>query len=188
MKYRKPTREELTIINRALAKWGTYDALKASTFIIGEEGKSRQVCLVTPELEAAIKNLDPYLCGLAIGEITKHFQPTMEGADLFTRLSKRGIGHVTVRENAEKLVLYGRDIMGDSVIDASSDIDENELVIITNVAGEAIGIGRTRFAGRSMMQKGRITVTTIKDAGRYLREEDGERQAKVSRSPRRRHS
>jgi len=187
MKYRKPARDERTIINRALAQWGVFDALKDSTLIVREDGKSRQACLVTPELEAAIANINPLFCGLAVGDLAKHFQPTMEGADLFARLSGGGRNYVVVGENAEKLVLYGRDVMGDSVISAA-DLSENELVIITNRAGETLGIGRTRFAGKSMMQKGRITVTTVVDAGRYLREEDGERQAKMSRSPRRRRS
>lgn len=187
MKHRKPTRDERTMINRALARWGAFDALKDSAFLIKEDGKSRQACLVTPELEAAVAGLDPVLCGLAIGDLAKHFRPTMEGADLFARLSGGGGNYVQVGDNAEKLVLYGRDVMGESVLTAG-DIGENELVIITNRAGEAIGVGRTRFAGKSIMQKGKATVTTLQDAGRYLREEDGERQAKMSRSPRRRRS
>ena len=187
MKHRKPTRDERTMIYRALARWGAFDALKDNAFLIKEDGKSRQACLVTPELEAAVTGLDPLLCGLAIGDLAKHFQPTMEGADLFARLSGDGRNYVQVGDNAEKLVLYGRDIMGESVLTAG-DIGENELVIITNRAGEAIGVGRTRFAGKSIMQKGKVTVTTLQDAGRYLREEDGERQAKMSRSPRRRRS
>lgn len=187
MKHRNPTRDERTMISRALAVWGVFDALKDGAFLIREDGKSRQVCIVTPELEAAAAGLDTLLCGLAIGELAKHFQPTMEGADLFARLSGGGTNYLAVADNAEKLVLYGRDVMGESVLTAG-DIGENELVIITNRAGEAIGVGRTRFAGKSMMQKGKVTVTTLQDAGRYLREEDGERQAKMSRSPRRRRS
>jgi predicted RNA-binding protein (TIGR00451 family) len=76
-----------------------------------------------------------------------------------------------VNENAEKLVLYGRDIMGDSIVSASEALDENELVIITNEKREAIGVGRTRFAGKSILAKGRITITTLADAGQYLRDE-----------------
>jgi ribosome biogenesis protein Nip4 len=186
MKHRKPSREERTLINRALANWGVIDALKDSAFVIRDDAESRQVCLVTPELETEMAYIDALYCGLAIGDLAKHFQPTMEGADLFARLSGSGRNYVSVGQNAEKLVLYGRDIMGDSVVSAG-DVSENELVIITNEAGEAIGIGRTRFAGEVIRQKGRITVSTIKDAGRYLREED-EGQAKMSRSPQRRHS
>ena len=86
-----------------------------------------------------------------------------------------------VGDNAEKLVLYGRDVMGDSIIEAAPDLDENELVIMTNLRDEAIGIGRTRFAGKSLLQEGRITITTLADAGRYLRDEDESRTKMVRR-------
>jgi 60S ribosome subunit biogenesis protein NIP7 len=95
----------------------------------------------------------------------------MPGADLFARVTNNGRFYITVSENAEKLVLYGRDIMGDSIISASDDLDENELVIVLNGKRDAIGVGRTRFAGKSLFQKERITVTTLLDAGLYLREE-----------------
>ena len=109
--------------------------------------------------------------GLAIGEMKKEFVPSMAGADLFVRSGKRSRYHITVNENAEKVILYGRDIMGNSIVDASDMLDENQLVIILNEKMETIGIGRTRFAGKSLLQKERITVTTVADAGYYLREE-----------------
>ena len=95
----------------------------------------------------------------------------MAGADLFARSGKRNEFYIILNENAEKLVLYGRDIMGESIVDASDTLNENELVILLNSRLEAIGIGRTRFAGRSILQKGKVTVTTLNDAGYYLREE-----------------
>jgi ribosome biogenesis protein Nip4 len=118
-----------------------------------------------------ISEMQPFSMGLAIGELKKEFVPSMAAADLFARWGKRNRFYVTVNENAEKLVLYGRDVMGDSILDVSDMLDENELVIILNSRLEAIGIGRTRFAGKSLYQKGRITITTVADAGYYLREE-----------------
>jgi 60S ribosome subunit biogenesis protein NIP7 len=76
-----------------------------------------------------------------------------------------------VNEKAENLLLYGRDIMGESITEASDALRENELVIVLNKWFEAIAVGRTRFAGRSLLQKGRVTITNISDAGYYLREE-----------------
>jgi 60S ribosome subunit biogenesis protein NIP7 len=73
--------------------------------------------------------------------------------------------------------------MGDSILQVSPELGENEPVIITNKNGEAIGIGRTRFAGRTLLQKGRITITTLVDAGSYLRDEDTEGQAKLAKKP-----
>jgi ribosome biogenesis protein Nip4 len=169
MMYRRPTRGEKTLINRALDRWGVFEFFKGKSLMIKENG-SKSVCLLPGEIEAAMR-MQPYIAGLAIGELKKQFVPSMAGADLFARLGKRNELYIVVNENAEKLVLYGRDIMGESIVEASDMLDENQLVIVLNGAMEAIGIGRTRFAGSSLLQKGRITVTTVADAGYYLREE-----------------
>lgn len=143
--------------------------------MVKENGGKLTICLVPNELEG-LAEAHPFAMGLAIGEMRREFVPTIAGVDLFAKLVKKQNNdknkyYITVNENAERLVLYGRDIMGDSIIDASEMLDENELVAILNRNGEAIGTGRTRFAGRSLLQKGKITITTITDAGHYLREE-----------------
>jgi ribosome biogenesis protein Nip4 len=169
---RQPTREERTQINRALDRWGAFEFFKHKLIIIQEVGtKTKLVCLVTDGIEKAVQVMDPYSAGLAIGELKKHFIPSIAGADFFARYGKRNKYYIMVGEKAEKLVLYGRDIMGESIVEASDALDENELVIVLNKALEAIAVGKTRFAGRSLFQKSRVTVTTIADAGYYLREE-----------------
>jgi len=170
---RQPAREERTQINRALDRWGALQFFKHKPLIIQEVGtKKKIVCLVTGGIEKAIQVMeDPYSAGLAIGELKKQFIPSIAGADLFARYGERNKYYITVGEKAENLVLYGRDIMGESIEAASDALDENELVIVLNTAFEAIAVGRTRFAGRSLFQKGRVTVSTIADAGYYLREE-----------------
>lgn len=170
---RQPAREERTQINRALDRWGAFEFFKHKPLIIQEVGtKKKIVCLVTGDIEKAIQVMeDPYSAGLAIGELKKQFIPSIAGADLFARYGERNKYYITVGEKAENLVVYGRDIMGESIEAASDALDENELVIVLNTAFEAIAVGRTRFAGRSLFQKGRVTVSTIADAGYYLREE-----------------
>jgi ribosome biogenesis protein Nip4 len=170
---RQPAREERTQINRALDRWGAFEFFKHKPLIIQEVGtKKKIVCLVTGGIEKAIQVMeDPYSAGLAIGELKKQFIPSIAGADLFARYGERNKYYIIVGEKAENLVLYGRDIMGESIETASDALDENELVIVLNTAFEAIAVGRTRFAGRSLFQKGRVTVSTIADAGYYLREE-----------------
>ena len=79
--------------------------------------------------------------------------------------------YVTVNENAEKLILYGRDVMGESIIYASEELNENELVILLNQRQEALGIGKTRFSGKRVLHTGKVTITTLEDAGSYLRDE-----------------
>ena len=171
---RLPTKEERTQINRALDRWGAFEFFKHKSLIIQEVGtkKNKVVCLVTDGLEKVVQAINPYSAGLAIGELKKQFLPSIAGADLFARNGERkNKYYIKVGDQAEKLVLYGRDIMGESIVEASDALDENELVIVLNTAYEAIAVGRTRFAGRSLLQKGRVTVSTIADAGYYLREE-----------------
>jgi len=167
--YRNLTRVERTLVNRAFDRWGVFDFFKDKSLLIQENG-TKKICLV-PDWAESILHLQPYLAGLIIGDLKKQFVPSMAGAHLFSQLSKANEFHVHVNDNAEKLVIYGRDVMGESITQASSLLNENELVILLNQKSEAIGIGRTRFAGKSIFQKGRITITTIADLGYYLREE-----------------
>jgi 60S ribosome subunit biogenesis protein NIP7 len=176
MIYCKPARDERTKINRALYRWGAFEFFKDKALMIqkDDEKKVVVVCLVTDKIEELmmIHMMQPFSLGLAIGELKKQFLPSIAGADLFARYGKRNKFYIVVGEKAENLVLYGRDIMGESIVEASDALGENELVIVLNTASEAIAVGRTRFAGKSLFQEGRVTVTIIADAGYYLREED----------------
>jgi ribosome biogenesis protein Nip4 len=173
--YCKPARAERTQINRVLDTWGAFEFFKDKALLIEKDRKKKVVvCLVTDrveELMMMIHTTNLYKSGLAIGELKKQFIPSIAGADLFARYGERNKFYITVSEKAENLLLYGRDIMGESIIEASDALRENELVIVLNKWFEAIAVGRTRFAGRSLFQKGRVTVTNISDAGYYLREE-----------------
>lgn len=175
MIYCKPARYESTKINRALDRWGAFEFFKDKELMIEKDDSKKKVvvCLVTERMEELmmIHGMQPYSLGLAIGELKKQFIPSIAGADLFARYGKRNKFYIVVGDKAEKLVLYGRDIMGESIVEASDTLDENELVIVLNTVSDAIAVGRTRFAGNSLFQKGRVTVTTIADAGYYLREE-----------------
>jgi 60S ribosome subunit biogenesis protein NIP7 len=172
--YCKPARAERTQINRALDRWGAFEFFKDKAFLIEKDGKKKVVvCLVTDRVEEVmmIHTTNLYRSGLAIGELKKQFIPSIAGADLFARYGERNKFYIAVSEKAENLLLYGRDIIGESIIEASDALHENELVIVLNKWFEAIAVGRTRFAGKSLFQKGRVTVTNIFDAGYYLREE-----------------
>jgi ribosome biogenesis protein Nip4 len=174
LKWRQPEKEERTQINRALNRWGAFEFFKHRPVIIEEVAPRKKVVyLVTAGIEKAVEVMDPYIAGLAIGELKKkHFIPSIAGADLFARYGDRNNRYyIVVGKKAENLVLYGRDIMGGSIIAASDALDENEMVIVLNTTLEAIAVARTRFAGRLLFQKGRVTVSTIADAGYYLREE-----------------
>lgn len=177
MIYCKPNRNERTKIYRALDRWGTFEYFKDKVLILQKDDTKKRIVvfLVNKKIEELLLMagmiITPYSVGLAIGELRKEFIPSIAGADLFARYGKRNKFYIVVSEKAEKLVLYGRDIMGESIVEASDALAENELVILLNTSHEAIAIGRTRFSGNSLLQKGRVTVTTLADAGYYLREE-----------------
>ena len=174
MKFRNPDKNERTRINRALDRWGAFEFFKDKSLLVTQKDDTKKVLvwLVSNTIEKLmIPMTHSYSLGLAIGELRKEFVPTIAGADLFARYGKRNKFYVVLNEKAEKLVLYGRDIMGESVVEASTALAENDLVILLNSSFDALGIGRTRFSGNSLLDKGRVTFTTITDAGYYLREE-----------------
>ena len=171
MPYRKLTRQEKTQVNRAFDRWAVYEALVNKTALMYDSGDFKMVYLMTSELDSITVKLQPRLAGLAIGRLKKQFVPTMAGADLFARQGQKNKFYVTVNENAEKLILYGRDVMGESIIYASEELNENELVILLNQRQEAVGIGKTRFSGKRVLHTGKVTITTLADAGSYLRDE-----------------
>jgi ribosome biogenesis protein Nip4 len=173
--YCKPNRNERTKINRALDRWGAFEFFKDKVLVLQKDDTKKKivVCLVSEKIEELLMAgmISPHSLGLAIGELGKEFIPSIAGADLFARYGKRNKFYIVVSEKAEKLVLYGRDIMGESIVEASEALAENELVILLNTSHEAVAIGRTRFSGNLLLQRGRVTVTTLADAGHYLREE-----------------
>jgi ribosome biogenesis protein Nip4 len=173
--YSGPDKNQRTKINRALDRWGAFEFFKDKTLLITRQDAKKKglVWLVNNNIAELMTHMadPPFSLGLAIGELRKEFIPSIAGADLFARYGKRSKFYVVVNEKAEKLVLYGRDIMGESVMEASSDLAENELVIMVNTSFDAIAIGRTRFLGSSLFKSGRVTITNISDAGYYLREE-----------------
>jgi 60S ribosome subunit biogenesis protein NIP7 len=174
LKFRNPDKNERTRINRALDRWGAFEFFKDKSLLVTQKDDTKKVLvwLVSNTIEKLmIPMTHSYSLGLAIGELRKEFVPTIAGADLFARYGKRNKFYVVLNEKAEELVLYGRDIMGESVVEASTALAENELVILLNSSFDALGIGRTRFSGNSLLEKGRVTFTTITDAGYYLREE-----------------
>jgi 60S ribosome subunit biogenesis protein NIP7 len=173
--YCKPNRNERTKINRALDRWGAFEFFKDKVLVLQKDDTKKKivVCLVNEKIEELLMAgmISPHSLGLAIGELGKEFIPSIAGVDLFARYGKRNKFYIVVSEKAEKLVLYGRDIMGESIVEASEALAENELVILLNTSHEAVAIGRTRFSGNLLLQRGRVTVTTLADAGYYLREE-----------------
>jgi 60S ribosome subunit biogenesis protein NIP7 len=168
--FREACRQELTILRRAFNKWGVFDFFVDKTILIKEHHKCTEVYLLSSALELIILSRQPNYAGLKIGELKKNFLPSMEGADLIARVSKK-FPHIIVNEIAEKLILYGRSVLGQSIVGGTENLNENQIILLLNRNSEAIGIGRTKFSGEYLFQVDIDTVTTLIDAGHYLRNE-----------------
>lgn len=160
---------ENTIVSRGFDRYGVFEQMKKYPLMIVEESKGRGVAVGSKELVESVSSFEPIFAGLEIGTLTKQFTPTLQGADLFAREGGKGKHYVTVNCEAEKLVLYGRDVFGKSILDASLQLEQNELVIIINRHRDAIGIGRTRYSGEHLKRSDSVTISTISDMGYYLR-------------------
>lgn len=113
--------------------------------------------------------LQPILSGLNIGSINnKKFFPNLNFAEMVVN-SRKGLDypHVIVNDKATNLVLYGRDILGNSIVSFFKGIKENQMLIILDKDKEVIGIGRSRFNNSLIMQEGKITVDNIQDIGTF---------------------
>ena len=174
--FRAPTREELTQLRRSFDRWGIFAFMEVQILILNHNRlvNKKEVHLTTKTSQAILhlKTLQSYQVGLAIGELrNKKFIPLLPGAEIIARYSVN-FPYVVVNEIAEGLVLYGRDILGESVVEVSNRLNQNKTVIILNKNRESLGVGRTRFSGEALFQKGEATVYTLFDAGMYLRNQD----------------
>jgi hypothetical protein len=72
--YRKPDREELTVLKRAFNKWGIFEFAEKRELVLNDLGYNnvKEVFLLSPSLEVAICKMQPYYAGLKIGELKKN--------------------------------------------------------------------------------------------------------------------
>ena len=101
----------------------------------------------------------------------KKFIPSITFFDIVAKYSNNFL-YVIVDCNGEKLILYGRDIFGNSILYASENIEENSIILILNKSKELLGIGRSRFHTTKIKENGKVTITTLLDIGTYLRSEN----------------
>jgi ribosome biogenesis protein Nip4 len=159
-------------MKRAFDKWGVFDFFKDKSILIKEieNYNIREVYFLSNEIEKIALLEQPSYAGLMIGQLKKQFSLSIEGADLVSKISKQ-FPYIIVNETAEKSILYGKNVYSRSIISTSKMIDENEVVIILNPKRETIAVGKTRFADNLSLQEDKVVVTTMIDAGLYLRSE-----------------
>ncbi len=132
----------------------------------------RVVCLASPDLLKLPLELllDAAHAGLPIGELEQDntdtwFTLDLQGATLLAARTRSQT--IRVKERSAHLFLYGRDILGDSVLWYDGRLKPGDACVVCSPRGEALGIGAVvgRFKGQ------RSAVRPIHDLGSYLRDE-----------------
>lgn len=104
--------------------------------------------------------------GLPIGVLDDDgFGLDLQGAVVWARETRKQT--VRCSEQATRMFLYGKDVLGDSIEEHDRDLGLDDACVVTNVRGEGIGIGQVvgRFKGPSS------AVRSLHDLGAYLRDQ-----------------
>ncbi len=135
-----------------------------------------EVCICSnKEQKELTTKLQPVHSGILIGEVrNKKFVPNLNFAELVVNYNpKLNFPYVILENKGANLALYGRDIMGNSILDFFHEIRENQILIIFNQKKEVIGIGRSRFNNDLITQTDKITIDNVQDIGtHYLKDEN----------------
>ena len=173
--FRKPIRREMTLLKRCYSKLGCFEYFQQRSNCIlikdGSNTKRREVYLISESACELAISVKPAHAGILIGHLGNRFIPSLEGAGIVYKAGCK-LPFVTVNENGERLVLYGRDVFGQSIIDASIDIRANQNLVILNNKLEVIAIGRARYPNPLIFKQDSITVMNLLDVGYYLRHQD----------------
>lgn len=123
---------------------------------------------VTPELLAlpAALREGAQSGGLVLGTLEDGFHLDLQGAVLMSRHTKSQTVRLT--EHAARLVLYGRNVLGDSILWADRGLEKGDACIVCNARGEALALGQVVGA----LKGPREAVKPIHDLGTYLRDQD----------------
>ncbi|MHA1506871.1 MAG: hypothetical protein ACTSR0_06830 [Candidatus Asgardarchaeia archaeon] len=109
-----------------------------------------------------------YSFGIFFGRFHEgKFQMSIEGARVISPYMKK----VRVNEKGEQLFLYGRDILGDSLIYIDHTVSNGDIVSVNNKLDEFLGIGEWVSDSRNIdkLQK-KVVVRNKANLGMYLKE------------------
>lgn len=107
--------------------------------------------------------------GLRIGTMEgMDFHLDLQGAVLLATVSRSMT--VRVSEQAARMWLYGKDILGDSVLSWPKKVGPGDACIVVNPRWEAIGIGEVLEKGKGQ----RPVIRPVHDLGTYLRDQGGD--------------
>ncbi len=161
MKIARASKAEMEIIGRGVERYGASlkGLLRRRELLVAKNGR-QVVSVASRKVLKTLKRMkhEPYSAGLAIGEIKKgEFRLGLEGAYL---IAGRASKYVKVNEKGEQLVLYGRDVFINSVVE-QGEIRKGDPCFILNLRGEPLALGRVRMED--------VFVENLQDRGMYLR-------------------
>lgn len=108
--------------------------------------------------------------GLRIGTLEgEDFHLDLQGALMLGSVS-RDIS-VRVNEKASRMFLYGKDVLGESVVSWPRGVGTGDACIVVNPRWEAIGIGVVAARGAKGMHP---AINPVHDLGTYLRDQGAE--------------
>src|SRR5690242_12659953 len=96
--------------------------------------KSKVHVCSNKELKELTIRLQPMYSGICIGEIkNKKFSPNLNFAEIIVNQNPElSYPYVILEEKGLQLALYGRDIMGNSIILCNNIIKENQILLLLN--------------------------------------------------------
>ena len=176
MSFRKANKEEVMIITSAIAEFGKNLPLKIleNEKILISKNREKKVFLVSKEVYRQFvhikKNETPYFIGVNIGEIgkNKRFKLSIEGIHEVGKHTKK---KVIVSDKGEQFVLYGHSILKKSVIRIPKNLKKGSNVIVANVYGDPIGLGRLHVNSEEIqnLKDEDLILINVLDRGWYLR-------------------
>lgn len=156
----------------------TYDRLGCFEYFEGNDKcilikeqlktKVREVYLTSESAGELALSISPAHTGLLIGRLGKRLILSLQGAEIIYQVGRK-LPFVTVNDTGEKLVLYGRDVFGQSITDASPNIRANQNLVILNSERETLAIGVAKVPTQHIFKEGSVTVINLLDIGYYLR-------------------
>ncbi|MFQ6136563.1 MAG: PUA domain-containing protein [Candidatus Hydrothermarchaeales archaeon] len=162
IKFRPIDEEEYGVFRSLDVEFGIdIEAMLGEKKIVVGHGRRREVFITNEETFDLLEGMEkgPYFVGLYLGDIKgKNFILGLEGASLMSGHTEK---KVVVGPKVEQLVLYGRDVSPNSVLEVGEDIKVGDRVLIVNERDECVGIGKVR--------KGEVFIENLMDRGWYLR-------------------
>lgn len=176
MSFRKANEKETMLINFTMAEFGKDIPSKIleNEKILISQNRGKKVFLVSKEVYQQFlhvkKNEIPYFIGVNIGKIEKNkrFKLSVEGIHEVGKHTKK---KVIVSDKGEQFVLYGHSILKKSVLRIPKNLKKGSNVIIVNVYGDPIGLGRLHVNSEKIHQlkDEDLIVINVLDMGWYLR-------------------